>query len=133
MKIAFDLDNTLIRNEYDFELDKPSYTWLAYLLGGEKLRKGTKELIHFCQKQGWEVWVYTTSYRGIWYIRKIFWLYGINLQGIVNQAVHNNRVNIRCTKYPPEFGIDVLIDDSEGGTFGSRKTSFQYALYQSAR
>ena len=94
MKIAFDLDNTLIRNEYDFELDKPSYTWLAYLLGGEKLRKGTKELIHFCQKQGWEVWVYTTSYRGIWYIRKIFWLYGINLQGVVNQAVHNNRVNI---------------------------------------
>ena len=72
MKIAFDLDNTLIRSEYDFELDKPSYTWLAYLLGGEKLRKGTKELIHFCQKQGWEVWVYTTSYRGIWYIRKIF-------------------------------------------------------------
>lgn len=124
MRIAFDLDNTLIRSEFDFELETPKYTWLAYLLGIERLRKGTGELIKFCQKQGWEVWIYTTSYRSAWQIRKMFWLYGISLSGIINQTKHNQRIKMRCTKYPPEFGIHLLIDDSEGVKLESEKYSF---------
>ena len=42
------------------------------------------------------------------------WLHGIRLDGIVNQARHDREVPARSTKHPPHFGIDLLIDDSEG-------------------
>jgi hypothetical protein len=72
------------------------------------------ELVAHCQRQGWEVWVYTTSYRGAGYIRRLFWLQGIRLAGVVNQERHDREVTVRSTKYPPQFGIDLLVDDSEG-------------------
>lgn len=59
MRIAFDLDNTLIRCGYDFPLEKPRHRIWAKLLGGEQLRQGTKEITEHCRRQGWEVWVYT--------------------------------------------------------------------------
>lgn len=114
MRIAFDLDNTLIRGEHDFALETPMRKLWARLLSKESLRAGIIELATYCQQQGWEVWVYTTSYRSPWYIRRLFWLYGIRLAGVVNQARHNQEVTVRSTKYPPQFGIDLLLDDSEG-------------------
>ncbi|SMB97271.1 hypothetical protein SAMN00120144_0331 [Hymenobacter roseosalivarius DSM 11622] len=48
MRIAFDLDNTLIRCGYDFPLEKPKRAMLAKLLGKEELRQGTKEIIDYC-------------------------------------------------------------------------------------
>jgi phosphoserine phosphatase len=64
MRLAFDLDNTLIRCGSDFPLEKPQRRILARLLSNEQLRHGIKELTDFCRQCGWEVWVYTTSYRG---------------------------------------------------------------------
>lgn len=113
-RIAFDLDETLIRGRHAFALEKPVRKLWARLLGGEPLRAGIGELGAYCHQQGWDVWVYTTSYRRPWYIRKLFWLHGIWLAGVVNQARHQREVTVRCTKYPPQFGIDLLIDDSEG-------------------
>jgi hypothetical protein len=114
MRIAFDLDNTLIRGAYPFALETPKRRFLARLLGKEALRAGIVELAAHCQRQGWEVWVYTTSYRSAGYIRRLFWLHGIGLAGVVNQARHEREVRVRSTKYPPQFGIDLLVDDSEG-------------------
>ena len=68
----------------------------------------------YCQRLGWEVWVYTTSYRSAGYIRRLFWLHGIRLAGVVNQARHDREVRVRSTKYPPQFGIDLLVDDAPG-------------------
>jgi hypothetical protein len=42
----------------------------------------------------------------------------------VNQARHNREVAIRCTKYPPQFAIDLLIDDSEGVRLESERHAF---------
>jgi phosphoserine phosphatase len=114
MRIAFDLDNTLIRSAHDFALETPTRKLWARLLGKESLRAGIIELAAHCQQQGWQVWVYTTSYRSPGYIRRLFWLYGIQLAGVVNQARHDREVRVRSTKYPPQFGIDLLLDDSEG-------------------
>jgi hypothetical protein len=125
MRIAFDLDNTLIRCGYDFLLDKPQRHLLAKLLGGEQLRQGIRELTDYCRQQGWEVWVYTTSHRSAWHIRKLFWLYGISLDGVVNQQRHNREVQARCTKHPPSFGIDLLIDDSEGVRIEGERHGFR--------
>jgi len=114
MRIAFDRDNTLIRGKYAFALETPRRRFWARLLGKEALRAGTVELAECCRQRGWEIWVYTTSYRGVGYIRRLFWLHGIRLAGVVNQARHDREVTVRSTKYPPRYGIDLLLDDSEG-------------------
>jgi len=125
MRIAFDLDNTLIRNVYHFPLEKPTRRFWAKLLRFEPLRQGIIEIVNFYRQYNCEIWVYTTSFRSSFYIRQIFWLYGIRLDGVVNQAIHNQKVNIRVTKYPPQFGIDVLIDDSEGVAMEGKKHHFE--------
>lgn len=114
MRVAFDLDNTLIRNDFDFPLAVAQRPLWQKLLQTEPLRLGTQELFAFCRAHGWEVWIYTTSYRSPLYIRKLLWVYGLRADGIVNQARHNQRVSVKSTKHPPTFGIDVLVDDSRG-------------------
>lgn len=122
MRIAFDLDNTLIRCGHEFPLEKPS--WLTQLFGGERLRKGTAEAIAHCRQQGWEVWVYTTSFRSAWRIRRLVH-YGIRLDGVVNQPRHRREVSARCTKHPPSFGIDLLIDDADGVRLEGERHGFR--------
>ena len=121
MRVAFDLDNTLIRGGHDFPLEKPRYMLLAQLLGVERLRAGIVALHRHLRGQNCEIWVYTTSYRSRWHIRRLFWQYGLRLDGIVNQSRHDQDVTARSTKYPPQFGIDLLLDDLEGvGLEGQR-------------
>lgn len=125
MRLAFDLDNTLIRCGHDFPLATPQRNLWARLLGNEQLRHGIKELTDHCRQQGWEIWVYTTSYRSAWRIRRLFWLHGIRLDGVVNQQRHDREVLARCTKHPPSFGIDLLIDDSEGVRMEGERYGFR--------
>ena len=76
-----------------------------------------------------EVWVYTTSYRPSLYVHSWFRCYGIPLQGVVNEARHD-RVVGRCgpSKYPPAFGIDLHVDDSEGVAFEGKKHGFTVVI-----
>ncbi len=130
MVIAFDLDNTLIRNEYQFPIEKPKKTLFAKLLQFEELREGTKEIFDFCKQQNWQTWIYTTSFRNSLYIKQIFWLYDIKLSGVVNQDIHNRNVRVRSSKYPPTFGINVVIDDSEGVKMEGEKYNFNVICIQ---
>ena len=125
MRLAFDLDNTLIRCGHNFPLETPQHPLLARLLSNEQLRHGIKALVADCRRRGWEVWVYTTSYRSAWRIRRLFWLHGIRLDGVVNQQRHNHEVRARCTKHPPSFGIDLLVDDSEGVRLEGERHGFR--------
>ncbi|CAA9301697.1 MAG: hypothetical protein AVDCRST_MAG56-5574 [uncultured Cytophagales bacterium] len=128
MKIAFDLDGTLITGGYTFPTQR-TYALLK-ACGVEALRKGTIDLMRYFQQQGEEVWIYTTSYRSTFYIRLLFGLHGIFVNGVVNQAVHNQRVKDRtdwprCSKYPPAFGIDLLVDDQEGVKMEAERYGFR--------
>jgi hypothetical protein len=125
MRLAFDLDNTLIRCGHDFPLEKPRRRIWAKLFGNESLRHGIKELVDDCRRRGWEIWVYTTSYRSAWRIRRLFWLHGIWLDGVVNQQRHDREAQARCTKHPPSFGIDLLVDDSEGVRIEGERHGFR--------
>lgn len=130
MRIAFDLDNTLIRCGYDFPLEQPRRRLWAKLLGGEPLREGIVTLAEYCRQHHWQVWVYTTSYRSTWYIRKLFWLHGIYLDGVVNQPRHNREATANCTKHPPSFAIDLLLDDSEGVRLEAERHQFRVLVIQ---
>ena len=82
----------------------------------ERLRFGTVELIHELQRLGYEVLVYTSSYRSERYSRWLFRFYGIQFDGIVNAERHNREVqrNNRTTlpqKLPNRYRISLHIDD----------------------
>ena len=52
MRVAFDLDNTLIRCGNDFPLETPQRRSWAKLLGNEQLREGIQELVKHCRQHG---------------------------------------------------------------------------------
>jgi len=114
MIISFDLDDTLIPGNKQF--DTQERTFLQKLFKAERLRIGTIELMKTCQAKGHKVYVYTTSYRSPRRIWWMFYLYGIKLDRVINQQVHNKfvRMPAKPSKYPPAFNIDLHIDDSKG-------------------
>ena len=77
---------------------------------------------------GYEVWVYTSSFRSESYIRRLFLCYGVKFDGIVNgdrhlrEVQHNNKTT-RPQKLPNRYRISLHIDDesvicSMGGQYG---------------
>ena len=83
MRISFDLDEVLFVDPNRYETEKALRFPLNRLFP-ERLRKGTVDLIHELQRQGFEVWVYTSSFRTETYIRALFRNYGIRFDQIVN-------------------------------------------------
>ena len=118
MRIAFDLDDTLIACGSEFPAE-PTRRWTR-LLAREPLRRGTVRLLRHLIARGHEVWIYTTSHRRPLAIRLLFLAHGIRLAGVVNGPRHHREVARsgreyqHCAKYPPHFGIDLLVDDLEG-------------------
>src|SRR5262245_33690963 len=119
MRIAFDLDDTLIPSTRDlFPVERPR-GYLGRLFAAEGLRFGTRGLLDVLARARFDLWVYTSSLRAPHYIRRLFRCYGIRLGGAINSDGHWRWLEQqpparRCSKYPPAFGIDLLIDDSEG-------------------
>jgi hypothetical protein len=130
MRIAFDLDDTLIPSQHVFPVERPN-GWLAWFMAFEPLRHGAVALLRQLQADGVEIWVYTTSMRSAWYVKRLFAWHGIRISGVVNQDRHWKHVKdlapqVRgCEKYPPAFGIDLLIDNSEGIEFEARMMGYR--------
>ncbi|GAK49489.1 hypothetical protein U14_00711 [Candidatus Moduliflexus flocculans] len=123
MRIAFDLDDTLIPCRYQFPTESLFPLILRpflQLFFREKLRKGSRTLLKELHHHGNEIWIYTTSLRSSSYLKLWFWLAGIPLHGVVNLIRHAKTMRTHpssvanASKYPPAFEINVLIDDSEG-------------------
>lgn len=115
MRIAFDLDNTLIpyQNEFPTEIRN----WHQRLFNTERLRYGTPALLKKIQREGHEVWIYTSSMRSAGHIRRTFRSYGLRLDGVINFQIHHKTLGARASqfsKFPPAFGIDLLVDDVPG-------------------
>ena len=100
-----------------FPLETSRLDFLRRFLGIEPVRKGFIELFQTLKKHKHKIWIYTASNRSISYIRSVFWMYGLHIEGVVNYDRHHRKMlqsPISAVKYPPAFGIDYLIDDSEG-------------------
>jgi len=126
MIISFDIDNTLIAYSNEFEAEPQSF--LAKLLGAEKLRKGTKDLFRYLEKEGHEIWIYTTSYRSIFSLRKTFQLQGLRPKRYINETINRKTLdaqNCKASKNPKLFGIDLHIDDSEGVGIEGKRYGFE--------
>jgi len=118
MRIAFDLDDTLIPTTTEFSVGSRTLGFPANLVFKEELRCGAPELL-IELAQSHEIWIYTTSLRKESYLKVWFKLWGVKITSVVNQqehkeAVKGNSVYSRFSKTPTLFGIDLLVDDLPG-------------------
>ncbi len=117
MRISFDLDEVLFVDPRTFKIeDPPGFPFDR--IYRERLRKGTIDLIHTLQQEGFEVWVYTSSFRSELYIRNLFRHYGIRFDQIVNAPRHLREVqrdNPRRLpqKMPQFYRISLHVDDEQ--------------------
>ena len=128
MRVSFDLDEVLFVDPLRYEIEKIP-TKPQRIFFKEKLRKGTVDLFHELHKRGFEVWIYTSSYRSESYIRNLFRLYGLKPDGIINAQRHNKEVQsghsrILPQKMPQRYQISLHIDDEENIIKSSRTFGF---------
>lgn len=115
MRVSFDLDEVLFVSPRTHKTEPPPI-FPFYLIFRERLRKGTPDVIRSLQDLGYEVWVYTSSFRSEGYIRWLFRLYGVHFDGIVNGSRHlkevqRNNKTILPQKLPNRYRISLHIDD----------------------
>jgi hypothetical protein len=133
MRVSFDLDEVLFVSPLTHKTEPP----LGFPFGQmyrERLRRGTPELINRLQEMGYEVWVYTSSFRTERYIRSLFRHYGVRFDGIVNgdrhlREVQRNSSQTLPQKMPSRYRISLHVDDeSVGCTLGPQYGLRTYQL-----
>lgn len=129
MRVSFDLDEVLFVSPLTHKTEPP----LGFPFGQmyrERLRLGAPELINRLQQMGYEVWVYTSSFRTERYIRSLFRHYSVRFDGIINgerhlREVQRNNASTLPQKLPNRYRISLHIDDeavicSSAGQYGFR-------------
>ncbi|MDC7279994.1 MULTISPECIES: HAD family hydrolase [Pseudobutyrivibrio] len=117
MRISFDLDEVLFVSPMTHKVEEPP-PFPFNKIYKERLRLGTPALINELQELGFEVWVYTSSFRTESYIRHLFKLYNVRFDGIVNgqrhlKEVQRNNSTILPQKMPSKYRIAFHIDDEK--------------------
>lgn len=115
IRVSFDLDEVLFVDPADHRTE-PDPPFPAKLIYKEKLRLGTPDLIRTLQEMGYEVWVYTSSFRTERYIRSLFRWYRVSFDSIVNGQRHLREVQAGHKetlpqKLPNVYKISLHIDD----------------------
>jgi hypothetical protein len=129
MRISFDVDDTLVCGPGVPTEQHVPWWWRPWY--PELLRRGTRDLLHELNRRRHALWIYTTSYRSTRYLRGWFASIGIRLEGVVNQNRHERVVKGQGfrgyppSKYPPAFGIDLHVDDSEGVAVEGKQHQFR--------
>lgn len=115
MRVSFDLDEVLFVSPDTHKTEKePIFPFNKIFK--ERLRLGTPELVNELQRLGYEVWVYTSSFRTEKYIKNLFRLYHVRFDGIINAQRHLREVqrdnkNILPQKMPSKYRISLHVDD----------------------
>ena len=115
MRVSFDLDEVLFVSPETHKTEPPLIFPFNKIFR-ERLRLGTPDVIRSLKNLGYEVWVYTSSFRSERYIRALFLCYHVIFDGIVNGTRHLKEVqkNSRDTlpqKLPNKYRISLHIDD----------------------
>lgn len=122
-RISFDVDDTLTGIP-GMPTEPPPRWWWAWLRP-EPLRRGSVALMRELQRQGIEVWIYTTSYRSPLDLRCWLRAHGMTIAGATHQGKHDRVVGRRGpSKLPTAFGIGLHVDDSEGVAEEGRRHGF---------
>ena len=117
MRVSFDLDEVLFVCPETHKTE-PALRFPLNRVYRERLRLGTPKLINSLQEMGYEVWIYTSSYRTEKYLKRYFKYYNIRFDGIINaqrhlREVQGDRTEILPQKMPQRYRISLHIDDEE--------------------
>ena len=117
IKISFDLDEVLFVSPATHKTE-PTLPFPLNKIFIERVRFGAPKLINELRKRGYEVWIYTSSYRTERYIRCLFMCYGVRLDEIVNaqrhlREVQRDKKETLPQKLPNRYRISLHIDDEE--------------------
>ena len=126
MRIGFDLDRTLIPAPGSVMQLEP-LGWAPRMISREPLRAGTPKLLLELRQRRHEIWLYTSSLQSAARLRLWFRAFGVRIDGIINQTRHDAVLlgsKLGCSKYPPAFGIELLVDDSEGVATEGKRLGF---------
>lgn len=115
MRVSFDLDEVLFVNPKTHKTE-PELIFPFNRVFKERLRYGTVDLIKRLHEEGFEVWVYTSSFRSEAYIKTLFKLYHVKFDSIVNgnrhlKEVQRDRKESLPQKMPSKYRISLHIDD----------------------
>ncbi|WP_044957399.1 ParB/RepB/Spo0J family partition protein [Butyrivibrio sp. LC3010] len=80
-RVTFDLDEIIFASEEDRFEDIPSSLDTSKF--PEKVRLGVPALFHFFHSRGYDVWVFSSKYYSMDYIKKLFKKYSVDVDGIV--------------------------------------------------
>ena len=132
MRISFDLDEVLFVSPKTHKTE-PALPFPLNRIFRERLRLGAPDLIRSLQASGYQVWIYTSSFRTERYIRWLFRLYGVRLDGIVNgerhlREVQRDRKETLPQKLPNRYRISLHVDDES--VFCSWGRQYGYKTYQ---
>ncbi len=132
MRVSFDLDEVLFVSPETHKTEPP-LPFPLRLIYKERLRLGTPALLRRLRELGYEVWIYTSSFRTEKYIRRLFLCYGVRLDGIVNGERHlrevqrNNKTPLP-QKLPNRYRISLHVDDESVVCSWGRQ--YGYKAYQ---
>ncbi len=115
MHVSFDLDEVLFVSPKTHKTEPP-LSFPMNKMYQERLRLGTPDVIRTLQRMGYEVWVYTSSFRSEKYIRNLFRCYGVRFDGIVNgnrhlREVQRDNKTVLPQKLPNHYRISLHVDD----------------------
>jgi len=119
LRVSFDVDDTLVCHGDGSAIEESRIPTFIHRWFGEPLRLGTGALVRELRRRGCSVWIYTTSGRTPFHIRRWLLQHGIRVDGVVNSERHRQGLAVHGfsrlpSKFPPAFGIDLHIDDSDG-------------------
>ncbi len=135
MRISFDLDDTLICSDPAVPREPdPVPFWLRSWFA-EPLRLGTVQLMNQLRQDGWEIFIYTTSYRSPQSVKRWFGFFGVPIAAVINQEMHDkivgeNGCERTVSKHPPTFDIDLHVDDLEGVRQEGKENNFDVVIVQ---
>jgi hypothetical protein len=133
MRISFDIDETIICSGNKVLTEPNCVPWIYRYWYNELLRLGTKRLMEQLITEGWEIALYTTSFRSPSYLQHLLKFYGIKVGLVINQEVHNLAIakynsNRKPSKLPALFQIDLHVDDSDGVLMEGREYKFDVVI-----
>lgn len=135
LRISFDIDDTLTCHHSHASAERERLPGIVHRWLGEPLRRGTVALMRELRRRGCSIWIYTSSGRSPFYIRRWLLLHGIRVDGVVNDERHRQCLAVHGfshspSKFPPAFGIDLHVDDSDGVRMEGEAHGFRVVVVQ---
>lgn len=133
MRVSFDVDDTLVLHGRDVDPEKGRLPPSILRRFFEPLRSGSCALMRELRRRDCSIWIYTTSERRPFQIWLWLWMHGIRIDGVINDERHRKRLKGHNftrmpSKYPPAYGIDLHIDDSEGVLIEGQEHGFNVVV-----